>query len=107
MASAHAGHIGLDSLKVMFGDRELQNGSPGDHVASETSRNLKAFDGNEHAPLTKMGKNGSLIFTDLTTVPFELTRNLDSRVATWSPPNRNPKCRHRRAGRSLQLPREE
>jgi hypothetical protein len=68
---------------------------------------FEGFDVNEHAPLTKMGKNRSLIFTDLTTVPFELTRNLDSRVATWSPPKQSPKCRHRRAGRGLQLPREE
>ena len=70
MASAHAGRIGLDPLKVMSATGNCRTAALGGHVASETLHNLKASDVNEHAPLRKMGKNRSLIFTDLTTVPF-------------------------------------
>ncbi len=45
--------------------------SPGSHVARKLfTKQFEGFDVNEHAPLTKTGKNRSLIFTYLTTVPF-------------------------------------
>jgi hypothetical protein len=62
------GGDGLAALEIDH--RNCRTAALGSHVASETSRNLKAFGVNEHAPLTKMGKNRSLIFTDLITAPF-------------------------------------
>jgi hypothetical protein len=45
-------------------DREPLNAGLGSHVASENLHHLEAFGVNEHATLTKTGKNGQLVFTN-------------------------------------------
>ncbi|WP_315785813.1 MULTISPECIES: hypothetical protein [unclassified Bradyrhizobium] len=76
-------------------------------VASENLHHLKAFGVNEHAPLTKTGKNRQLVFTYLPAVPVRTYAKSRSPRREPVTAELNPECLHRRAGPGLQLPREE